>query len=150
MRAEPHRNESKLFVGIECGATRAVAICADAQWKLIARREAGPANVRLLRDSELRRHLRGLANGWPKPSAICVGMAGARTATDLRRIESAVRAIWGNIPCRATNDLETASAAATLDSKRPLTPTLSPAGGEGESAARLVAARVLILSGTGS
>src|SRR5437899_8110358 len=130
MRIENRNDNSQVFLGIECGATRTVAICADAQGNEIVRQEAGPANLRLLNDSKLRRHFRGLAKAVPKPTAICVGMAGARTPSDFQRIESAVRSVWGAVPFRATNDLETGLAAA-----QPRKPA---------------AARVLILSGTGS
>src|SRR5205814_9989464 len=125
MRIKNRKHDSSVFLGIECGATRTVAICADAHLQLIARQEAGPANLRLLNDAELRRHFRTLSSRLPKPTAICVGMAGARTAADFRRIESAVRAIWGAIPCRATNDLETALASSSVPETRPLTPTFA-------------------------
>jgi N-acetylmuramic acid 6-phosphate etherase len=99
------------------------------------RAEFGPANLRLLDDAALRRHLatiRALGNPSRSPlAAIAIGMAGARTEADRRRIRSAAAKIWLNVPCFATNDLETALAA---DS-----PALPP-----------LAARVLVLSGTGS
>jgi N-acetylmuramic acid 6-phosphate etherase len=63
---------------------------------------------------------------------IAIGMAGARTDSDRQRIRAAAARVWPNIPCYATNDLETALAAVEPDGKT--TP----------------AAQVLILSGTGS
>jgi N-acetylmuramic acid 6-phosphate etherase len=61
-----------------------------------------------------------------------IGMAGARTEKDRRRIGAAAGKVWRNAPVYVTSDLETALAAA-----------------EGEDAPKN-AARVLILSGTGS
>ena len=63
---------------------------------------------------------------------IAIGMAGARTDSDRQRIRAAAGRIWPNVPCYATNDLETALVAADTGSKTTL------------------AARILILSGTGS
>src|SRR6266404_3490277 len=127
-RRAPNSNS---LLGIECGATRTVGLCADLQLRLVARCEAGPANLRLLNDAELLRHFRGIAAQLALPVAVCIGMAGARTASDLRRIRTAANAIWPQVPCYATNDLETALLAA----------------GQPNSVA---GARVLVLSGTGS
>jgi N-acetylmuramic acid 6-phosphate etherase len=69
----------------------------------------------------------------PAPLAgIAIGMAGARTDTDRQRIRAAAAKVWPNSPCYATNDLETGLAAGDPDAKSKM------------------AARVLILSGTGS
>lgn len=115
-------------LGIECGATRTVAIMADADRRLLQRTTAGPANLRLIADKALERHFRGIAKGFPAPTSIAIGMAGARTERDFDRIREAAARAWPNLPCYVTNDLETALAAAP--SKAPV--------------------RVLILSGTGS
>ena len=116
------------FLGIECGATRTVAIMADADGQLIHRALAGPANLRLLDDNSLTQHFKTLAKNFSTPASIAVGMAGARTDRDFARIRQAVARAWPNVPCYPTNDLETALAAA---------PSQAPT-------------RVLILSGTGS
>ncbi len=63
---------------------------------------------------------------------IGIGMAGARTESDRQRIRAAAAKAWPNVPCYATNDLETALAA--VDGQVKTTP----------------AAQILILSGTGS
>lgn len=82
-------------------------------------------------DRELQWHLRSIAARLPQtPSAIGIGMAGARTEADKERLRRAASRIWPAIPCTATNDLETALATAP-QRKRPT-------------------ARVLVLSGTGS
>ena len=138
------------FLGIECGATRTVAIMADADDRLLLRTTAGPANLRLLDDKSLARHFKSLAKHFPQPTSISIGMAGARTDKDFARIRRAAERAWPNVSCYATNDLETALAAASSTRsrrrdeadlslrKRPL-----PHVGGCES-------RVLILSGTGS
>ena len=123
---------NELFLGIECGGTRTVALLADANGKLVRRVEAGPANLRLLTDAQLLRHFKSLAKSFPTPSALGIGMAGARTEKDLHRIRAAAVKVWPRVPCAATDDLETALAAS---------PTIinSPSS-----------SRVLVLSGTGS
>jgi N-acetylmuramic acid 6-phosphate etherase len=68
----------------------------------------------------------------PRPAAVAIGMAGARTEKDRNRIRRAAAKAWPLIPCYATSDLETALAAAGTNS-------------EPEPAAT-----VLVLSGTGS
>ncbi len=122
-----------VLLGIECGGTRTVAIAADAAMRPVARTEAGPANLRLLTDEQLAERFRGLRAQLPAPDAIGVGMAGARDAADRARVGTAVEAVWPGIPYRVDHDLESAFAAAELDAK-------------GEQPA----ARVVVLSGTGS
>ncbi len=89
----------------------------------------GPANLKLLTEAQLRRHLRALAAAFPDPVAVGIGMAGARTREDQARLRNAAERIWPRATCVATHDLETALAAADTDPSRP---------------------RVLVLSGTGS
>jgi N-acetylmuramic acid 6-phosphate etherase len=122
-----------LFLGVEGGGTRTVAILADAQHSLIKRIEAGPGNLRLLNDEQFVGLLRTIARDLPTPDAIAIGLAGARVESDLRRIRAAAAEVWNGVPCRATDDLETALAAA---------------GRLDDSAG--ASARVLVLSGTGS
>jgi N-acetylmuramic acid 6-phosphate etherase len=101
-----------LYLGIEGGGTRTVALLADATGRLRRRLEAGPANLRLLSDAQLVRHLRAIARAMPKPFAVAIGLAGARGEPEWRRIRAAAARVWPGIPCHATNDLETALAAA--------------------------------------
>jgi N-acetylmuramic acid 6-phosphate etherase len=65
-------------------------------------------------------------------AGIVIGMAGARTDSDRQRIRAAAARVWPDVPCYATNDLETALVAADTGARN------APA------------AQVLILSGTGS
>ena len=115
------------LLGIECGATRTVALheCGGK----IVRAEFGPANLRLLDDAQLAKRLRQIAKQFPKPSAVAIGMAGARTPGDKLRLRASAARAWPSAAIHATNDLETALAADTR---------------------RKPATRVLVLSGTGS
>jgi N-acetylmuramic acid 6-phosphate etherase len=128
-RAEPPK--AAIVLGVECGGTRTVALAADAGGRQIRRAEFGPANLRLLSDRELTGHFKTIAARMPSPSDIAIGMAGARTEHDRNRIRVAASKSWPGVACFATNDLETALLAAPPSEKAE-------------------AARILILSGTGS
>src|SRR5260370_17255182 len=107
-----YKQSARPFVlGIEGGGTRTVALMADADGSLLNRFEAGPGNLRLLNDVELTRLFRSIAAVLPKPDAIGIGLAGARTEADRKRIREAAEKVWRGVPCLATNDLETALAA---------------------------------------
>ena len=123
LKAEP------VYLGLECGATHTVAL---AQGKQTLRREFGSANLRLLSDTQLARHFRVVAKTMPRPAGVAIGMAGARSEADRERIRRAAAKAWPQSPCYATSDLETALAAAASNSQP------------------VPAARVLVLSGTGS
>jgi N-acetylmuramic acid 6-phosphate etherase len=131
------------FLGIEAGGTRTVALLADANGRLARRLEAGPANLRLLSDAQLIRHLRGIARAFPRPAALCLGFAGARGEKEWDRLRAAAAKVWPGIPCRTTNDLETALAAATPLATR-------SAGGPPHSSRFTHHPQILVLSGTGS
>ena len=122
--------QSRVLLGIESGGTRTVALAARDSGLELLRREFGPANLRLLDDRKLRQHLLSIAREMPRPSALAIGMAGARTEQDRQRIRAAAASAWKGVPCLAANDLETALKAAPH--------------------AEEVEADVLILSGTGS
>ncbi|HZO85867.1 MAG TPA: BadF/BadG/BcrA/BcrD ATPase family protein, partial [Verrucomicrobiae bacterium] len=122
--------QSRIVLGIESGGTRTVALAASDTGAEFLRREFGPANLRLLDDRKLRLHFASIARAMPRPSALAVGMAGARTEHDRHRIRTAAAAAWKGVPCLATNDLETALKAAPPTSE--------------------IEANILILSGTGS
>jgi N-acetylmuramic acid 6-phosphate etherase len=124
------------YLGVECGATRSVALLAPGGDLPCLRAEFGPANLRLLEDDALVAHfmeIKGFQGRAVAPLAgIAIGMAGMRTDSDRQRICAAAAKVWPETPCYATNDLETALVA-------------------GESGGKTKAvARVLILSGTGS
>jgi N-acetylmuramic acid 6-phosphate etherase len=123
-------------LGIESGGTRTTALLAPGGGQPCLRAEFGPANLRLLDDDALARHftsITALCQQARAPLAgLAIGMAGARTDADRQRIRAAAAKVWPNVPCYATNDLETALAAGA-------------SAGQPEAAAQ-----VLILSGTGS
>ena len=124
------------FLGLDCGGTRSVAIYEGAGVTRSA--EAGPGNVRLLSEAQLLalfRELKSVHKNLPAPSAIAIGMAGARLDNDRARVRQAAAKIWPSVPCSAWGDLDTALAAAELDERV----------GENKLSALVVA-----LSGTGS
>ncbi len=125
-----------LFLGIEGGGTRTVALLVNTSGQLVKRAEFGPANLRLLTDVQLTRRFREIVKAFPKPAAVGIGLAGARDEKDRVRIRQAAAAAWPRVPCHAANDLETAltAAAPSLKSASPQRP----------------ATQVLVLSGTGS
>jgi N-acetylmuramic acid 6-phosphate etherase len=129
-------NRAASYLGIESGGTRTNALLAPGGGQPCLRAEFGPANLRLLDDDTLAQHFTAISALCEKAQAplagIAIGMAGARTESDRQRIRGAAAKVWPNVPCYATNDLETALAAAE--------PSSRPAP----------AARILILSGTGS
>ncbi len=109
-------NAPLAFLGLDCGGTRSVAIyqCGGE----LRRAEAGAGNVRLLSDSQLRglfRSLRSVYKNLPPPSAIGIGMAGARIEVDRARVRRVAAKVWPNTPCVAVGDLDTALAAAEID-----------------------------------
>jgi N-acetylmuramic acid 6-phosphate etherase len=122
---------AKNLLGVECGGTRTTAAFCTATGATF-QTVFGPANLRLLTDSELEARLCQIAD-WAAskhatPDSVAIGMAGARTDADRARIRTIAERLWPGVPCHATNDLETALAAAD-PAERP---------------------KVLILSGTGS
>ena len=123
---------TRYFLGIEGGATRSTLVLADASQNAVVELQGGPANVRLLSDRALAALLRGFAKRLPNInlSGLSIGLAGARTEGDLKRIQQAAQRVWPDVAVYATNDLETALAAC---------PSLAG-----------VSARVLVLAGTGS
>jgi N-acetylmuramic acid 6-phosphate etherase len=142
MKRSKDHGTARLYLGIEGGATQTSVGLADANGSLLKQFQIGPANVRLLSDSQLIRHLQLIRKNLEGayPSAAAIGMAGARNARDRSRIQSAAAKVWPGCPVYPTHDLETALTAAGLD------PFPARPGGQSQS----WAAEVLILSGTGS
>jgi len=128
-RKEPAR---PFFLGIEGGGSHTVALMTTAAGGFVKKFEAGPANVRLLSDAQLAQLFDTIAKAFPTPDGLGIGMAGAREESDWKRIRKAARRAWPGASVHATNDLETALAAAQRD------------------ASRAAPTRVLVLSGTGS
>ncbi len=121
-----------LLLGIEGGATRTTCLVATPQDHLVRRHETGPANFRLLSDSELESRLREIHPLCPQPAAIGLGLAGVREPADRQRLRTVAQRVWPQTPVFAGNDLETALAATPTRPSAPPTP------------------RVVIISGTGS
>lgn len=119
------------MLGIEAGGTRTSVLMVDDGSHVLASFQTGPAVLPLMSDRELQWHFREIASRLPcSPSAVGIGMAGARSEADKDRLRRVVSRVWPAVPCVATNDLETALAAAPR--RQPPVP------------------RVLVLSGTGS
>src|SRR5689334_18486636 len=134
------------YLGIEGGGTRTVARFESGDPLRVCEKEFGPGNVRLLDEAALRRLFLSVAQSLPRPLAVGIGMAGARTAADRERIRRAAARAWPGVPCYATNDLETALMAA-----EDRTPSARRSGGRptGRGGEGLSCPRVLVLSGTG-
>jgi len=131
MRRLRQQRNGHLYLGIEAGGTRTSVLLADEEGKSVSSFCTGPAVLSLMSDRELQWHLRDVADRLPQtPSAIGIGMAGARSDSDKERLRRVASRIWPAVPCVATNDLETALAAAPQR--------------------KVPTARVLVLSGTGS
>lgn len=121
-----------VLLGIEGGGTRTVALAAEMSGALIRRFDGGPGNLRLLDDAELEARLSEIRRSMPAPAAVAIGLAGACTDRDRERIRRAAARVWPRVPSLATNDLDTALAAAP----RPRHPGRT--------------CQILVLSGTGS
>jgi N-acetylmuramic acid 6-phosphate etherase len=134
MKTPPAAASPALYLGIEGGGTRTTALLADAAGAVLFEGSFDPGNLKLLSDRELQWLLKAIAGRLPCPvsglAAVAIGLAGTRAESDRDRIRHAASRIFPKVPCLATNDLETAMAAA------PARPGM--------------AARVLVLSGTGS
>lgn len=124
--------EPPFFLGIEGGATRSTGVLLDGRDRCVQEFHGPAANIRLVSESQLGELLRGFDARLPRVrlGAVGVGFAGVRTGADRERVREAVARVWPGVACYATNDLETALETALPDG--------------------LAAARVLVLSGTGS
>ena len=114
-------------------------------WRL----EAGGANLCLISDAQMLRLLRQV-NAWrlgltPSLAGLAIGMAGARTPVEKQRILDGARQVWPEVPLQTASDLETGLAAAG-----PWPTLASPAHVRRSGRSDAPAARVLVLSGTGS
>jgi N-acetylmuramic acid 6-phosphate etherase len=140
MPQSPTPSPASILLGIEAGGTRTVALAVGGDLAAPVRQEFGPANLYLLDDAQLAHRLRTVARAMPRPHAVAIGMAGARTDADHARLGRIAATVWPGVPCHATSDLETALMAADAGPR--------PRGRARGS--RAAAARVLIVSGTGS
>ncbi len=141
-------------LGIEGGATRTVALLAGDGGHLLKRFETGPGNFKLLTEVQLLRRLREVRTafkGLPKPTAVAIGLAGARGEPEWQRIRAAAGKVWPGVPCHATHDLATALAAV----QGPRSKVRSPRSKVGRAYPPITHypspfTQVLVLSGTGS
>jgi len=152
MKNRRNPDAAPFFLGIESGGTRTVALLADDTGKVLNRLEFGPANLRLLSDAQLIRHFRAIARAFSCPNALAIGMAGARMEADWARIRRAAAKVWPRVPCRATNDLETALAAGRMENAK--CKMQNPKGEPRRLSPTRISSsslsQVLVLSGTGS
>lgn len=123
---------AQMFLGIEGGGTHTVGLFVDGEGSLKKRVEAGPANFRLLTNTQLEELLGAFTTDCARPSAVGIGLAGVRDDKDRARLRAVLDRVWPGVPAAAGNDLETALAAST------------------ETAESNANARVVIISGTGS
>jgi len=131
MKKKSLKTAESAYLGIEAGGTRTSVLLVGEKAETLASFQTGPAVLSLMSDRELQWHLRDIADRLPyTPSAIGIGMAGARSDSDKDRLHRVASRIWPTVPCVSTNDLETALAAVP-QGKKPIV-------------------RVLVLSGTGS
>jgi N-acetylmuramic acid 6-phosphate etherase len=127
------KNNTPVFLGIESGGTRSVAILVDAKARCLRRLEnAEPANLRLLTDAQLVRLFKNIGAQVEQPAAVGIGMAGVLEDAERARVRAAAAKVWPGVPCWAGNDLETALAAASNGNGQP-----QPV-------------RVIVISGTGA
>src|SRR5713101_551028 len=157
MNDERAPSPKRYFLGIECGGTKSVACLADQEGNEVQRVASGPANLKLLLDAQLVRHFRSMGDGLLPPVGIAIGMAGARTKSDFDRIRRAAAEVWPGVPCHATDDLETALAAAEIPKRsgdslvpHPTTKVRRTTAQPPIREPQFVIPRVLVLSGTGS
>src|SRR3989442_1545343 len=80
------RNNDGLVLGIEGGATRSIALWADASGRIIYRRESGPLNIKLATDAQLLHRLREFTQFKVRAVALC--FAGCRILSDRARVRA--------------------------------------------------------------
>src|SRR6266704_1638036 len=93
-RPTPADASSGLLLGIEGGGTRCTAALGNALGQIMRKIELGPANLRLLSDSQLEDLLKTISQSFPNPAAIGIGFAGLRSPADQARVSSLVKKIW--------------------------------------------------------
>lgn len=119
------------LLGIETGASHTSVMLADGWGRSLAEFRLGPANLRLISDSDLSRLLREIHERTGRVDAIGAGVSGLRNDRDRARFLRVARKVWPGTPLAASHDLESAFM------------TAGPLPDQ-------VKARVLLLSGTGS
>src|ERR1017187_6904474 len=102
-----------LFLGVEGGGTRTVALLADARGQIRKRFELGPLNLKLASDTDVLQRLREIkSRAVLCPSSWSLCLAGCRTAADRTRLRLLAERIWPRVPVYIGNDLDSGFAAA--------------------------------------
>ena len=116
--------KSSVFLGIEGGGSRTVALLADDRGRILRRLQSGPLNLKLATDREILAGLRLIHRSiglTPKDSpntivaslsAISLCLAGCRTAADRIRVRALAARVWPRVHCFVGNDLDSGFAAA--------------------------------------
>lgn len=112
MKRNGKASEPPVYLGIEGGGTRTRIVAAGPGGAAALEFELGPANLRLIKDRDLRDLMLEIRSRAGKPAGIGVAIAGAREDRDRARVLSIAEAVWPRIPCAVTHDLESAWRAA--------------------------------------
>jgi len=102
------------FLGIEGGATRTTAVLLNQDGVVLKRAEAGPSNLRLMKDADLLRLWKalGAAVDGRRASAVGIFLAGCRTPFDRQRTLGLLKQLWPRARRAAGNDAMSAFTAA--------------------------------------
>ena len=102
-----------LFLGVEGGGTRTVALLTDACGQIRKRFELGPLNLKLASDTDVLHRLREIKSRVAiRPSSWSLCVAGCRTAADRARLHFLAERTWPRVPIYVGNDLDSGFAAA--------------------------------------
>lgn len=102
-----------LFLGIEGGGTRTVALLADKRGQILKRVESGPLNLKLSTDPEILQRLRDIQHRLPsRPSSLALCLAGCRSAADRSRARALGERVWPRRPAYVGSDMDSGFAAA--------------------------------------
>ena len=105
-----------IYLGVEGGATRTVALFANARGRVLRRVESGPLNLKLATDRQVLGVLKSLTRSGakrqkPEIVAVALCLAGCRTEADRARLRRLARRVWPRARCLAGNDLDSGFAA---------------------------------------
>ncbi|HIG29251.1 MAG TPA: N-acetylmuramic acid 6-phosphate etherase [Verrucomicrobiales bacterium] len=123
---------SEVFLGIEGGGTKTLALSADQNGDHSICEEFGPCNLQLISDRKLLSLFREIHQRMPVPRSVAVGLAGAYQKKQQGRIVRIAGQVWKGVSCYPTHDLETAIYSAKDDWSK------------------TERARIVLISGTGS
>lgn len=102
-----------LWLGIEGGGTRTVALVADNRGQILKRTEFGPLNLKLLLDRKVLERLRDIKRRVAlPPSSLSLCLAGCRTTDDRTRARVLAGRVWPRVPAYVGSDMDSGFAAA--------------------------------------